>query len=294
MSKRRRTEIEDDGDYTEENRTPLAEDSATRESSPSAEDELRSSAIVSILLRMVMTRSARNQKIRREHFTAILHKHNVKGNTKAIISQVDAELKEVFGLKLDQSTNDIVLVSNLQKDTKLLLQKLVENGDGSEFKGNPYDTFYFMNKEKRNETTVSMLDSIFGGIIMLLIGLVIVNENRIRESDLLDGLSQFGFSENLNIVVPNLNKTTQEVLTEATKKEYLQKLVAQAHGGEPAIVSYALGKRTLREFDAHTLLEFLNEIVEQEELKPKCIETVKRCFPDDTFENSASGNNVQS
>ncbi|OVF07942.1 putative Smc5-Smc6 complex subunit [Clavispora lusitaniae] len=294
MSKRRRTEIEDDGDYTEENRTPLAEDSATRESSPSAEDELRSSAIVSILLRMVMTRSARNQKIRREHFTTILHKHNVKGNTKAIISQVDAELKEVFGLKLDQSTNDIVLISNLQKDTKLLLQKLVENGDGSEFKGNPYDTFYFMNKEKRNETTVSMSDSIFGGIIMLLIGLVIVNENRIRESDLLDGLSQFGFSENLNIVVPNLNKTTQEVLTEATKKEYLQKLVAQAHGGEPAIVSYALGKRTLREFDAHTLLEFLNEIVEQEELKPKCIETVKRCFPDDTFENSASGNNVQS
>lgn len=273
MSKRTRWEAEDDVDYSEQ------------EGTPGVDVTMPSSGVVSSLLRMILTRSAKNQKIRKEHFTPILHKYHIKGNTKPYILEVSKELEDVFGLKLVQNATDMVLTSSLEKETKLLLQELLQdNDDADTLKGNPYDLFYFMNQNTRREMTVSTQETLFGGIVMLVLGLVIISENRIREGDLLDALGQFGFSENMNIVIPNLNKTTQEFLNDVAKREYLEKEVAEARAGEPAIVNYRLGKRALREFDPSTMLEFLREIVPQDEMRRKCIETIKRCFPDDYTE----------
>lgn len=274
MSKRRRSETEEDVDYSEQDGTP----------GPGADVRISTSGVTSSLLRMIMTRSAKNQKIRKEHFTPILHKYHIKGNSKPYILEVAKQIEETFGLKLVQNATDMVLISNLEKETKLLLQELLQEDETEAPKGNPYDLFYFMNQNTRRETTVSTLDTLFGGIIMVVLGLIVISENRIREADLVDALGHFGFSENLNIVIPNLNKTTQEFLNDVTKREYLEKETADAGAGEPAIVNYKLGKRALREFDLYTMLEFLKDIVPQDELKFKCIETIKRCFPDDYTE----------
>lgn len=271
MSKRTRTQVEDDVDYSEQ------------EGTPEVDLALPGSGVVSSLLRMIMTRSAKNQKIRKEHFTPILHKYHIKGNIKPYILEVNKELEDIFGLTLVQNGTDMTLASNLKNDTKILLLELLQDTDGTDsLKGNPYDLFYFMNQNTRRETTVSTQETLFGGIVMLVLGLVIISENRIREADLIDALGQFGFSENLNIVIPNLNKTTQEFLNDVTKREYLEKEVAEARNGEPAIVNYMLGKRALREFDLQTMLEFLRDIVQNDNLKLKCAETIKRCFPDFT------------
>lgn len=270
--------MEDDIDYSE------------RDATPEVDVTISSSVVVSALLRMIMTRNARNQKIRKEHFTPILHKYHIKGNTKPYILEVNKELEEVFGLTLVQNGTDMALVSNLKDDTKLLLQELYqENGSTDTPQGNPYDLYYFTNLNARRETTVSTQETIFGGIVILVLGLVIVNENRIRETDLLDALGQFGFSENLNIVVPNINKTTQEFLNDLTRREYLDKEATEARSGEPAIVNYLLGKRALREFGPATMLEFLKDIVQRDELKLKCLETIKRCFPEFTESEETDG-----
>lgn len=241
------------------------------------------SNVVPSLLRMVITRQARNQKIRREHFTLILHSHNLKGNTKPWITTVNSELKALFGLELIPSGgSDLSVVSCLQSESKRAFGKLIRMEQNLEESGRSLqDPLFYLPRQKRSQLIVNTTELLQGGIAMLIICIIVVNGNRVREADLIETLTEFGFSENLNIQVANLNKSSQDVLQELTKREYLHKSVSNSSDrSNLQIVDYSLGKRSIREFAPQDMLAVIEEIMGfDNERNQKCVKTVQLCFP---------------
>lgn len=234
--------------------------------------------VIQSLLRMVMSRHSRNQKLRKEHFAGILRRFNLKGNIIPWIEVLRKETETVFGFTIKQMGNEIVIIDNLELKSRAVLATVLQT-EASATRPPLHDQNHFMPRNRRSLTIVNTSDLISGGISMLVICIIVVNENRIRESDLLDALNVFGLSDNLNAMVANLNKNTQDVLSELVKKEYLEKS-SPLQGDLSSPAEFSLGKRALREFSPQNILEVLLSMHDQEELRQKCYKTIQRCFPD--------------
>lgn len=232
------------------------------------------------LLRLVLTRHGRDQKIRKDHLSPILHRHNLKGNIITWINALRKEFEELFGITLLMSGNEIVVKSNLQPSSRCILDQLLM---GDEFKpersSNLNGSFQHLASHKRHEIIVNTPETILGGVIMLIVSLIVVNENHMRENDLFDVLNEFGLSENLSSVVANLNKSTQDILSDLVRREYVGKIIT-GKGRQNSQVDFCLGKTTLREIEPRSILKFLKNMVDRDEMHMKCIASVQRCFPD--------------
>lgn len=233
------------------------------------------------LLRLVLTRYARNQKIRKDHLSPILHRHNLKGNIIPWINVLKKECERLFGITIFLSGNEIVVKSYLQLSSRNVLDQLLKGEDVRvrQSNGDLNGSFHLLASHKRREIIVNTPETILGGVIMLIVSLIVINENRMRESDLSDALNEFGLSEKLSSVVANLNKSTQDILSELVRREYIAKIIAGA-GKRNSQVDFCLGKATLREIEPNSILMFLKNLFDQEEMQLKCLASVQRCFPD--------------
>lgn len=275
MAKRAHSDVE----YSDEDRDQQSENGQA----VSSDNETPRYNVVPSLVRMILTRHSRNQKVRREHFTPVLHQHGLKGAIKPWIAAVDAELRSYFGLKLDTSSgSDMCVVSCLHPDSRRVLKKLLDSDPSPNGSGRSLtDSQFLLPRNRRGLGMLNTAEMLQGGLAMLVICLIVVNENRIRESDLVETLAEFGLSENLNTPVANLNKSSQDVLQELTKREYLLKQTSRASdGNNQPTIDYKLGKRTIKEFNPEELLGVIVEIMgEDDDTSQKSIGTLERCFP---------------
>lgn len=266
----------DDDDYQEE------------QVSPGEQSSSGLAADISVhlnLLRLVLTRYARNQKIRKDHLSPILHRHNLKGNIIPWINVLKGECERLFGITISLSGNEIVVKSYLQLSSRNVLDQLLKGEEDigvRQSNGDLNGSFHLFASHKRHEIIVNTPETILGGVIMLIVSLIVINENRMRESDLSDALNEFGLSEKVSSVVANLNKSTQDILSELVRREYIAKIIAGA-GKRNSQVDFCLGKATLREIEPNSILMFLKNLFDQEEMQLKCLASVQRCFPDATF-----------
>lgn len=236
-------------------------------------------AILLGLLRMVLSRQSRNQKVRKEHFAPILHRHNLKGNVKPWILLLQMELKNLFGFDLQPIGNELVVTNSLEPDSKNLLAILLESNNQDTHDGySIHDPLYLLPRHQRSISTVSTTEMVLGGVIVLVICILVSNENRMRELNLLDALNGFGLSENLNVQVASLNKNTQEIVTELVRREYIER-VSNSSVSQNFEVEICLGKRSMREFEPQMIFSFMQQLFDQEEMQRKCIKTIQRCFP---------------
>ncbi|SGZ52295.1 CIC11C00000000114 [Sungouiella intermedia] len=270
MSKRSHSELDND-EYQDE-QTPFEQ--------VNNDDRLIDSSVLLSLLRLVLTRHARNQRIRKDHLAPILHRHNLKGNIITWFNSLKKEFEDLFGITLIMSGNEIFLLNNLQLSSREALDGLLKREDVgiNQADSNFNDLLYHMSNHKRKDVIVNTSETIMSGIVILIISVIVVNENRIRETNLLEVLDGFGLSENLSSIVANINKNTQDILSELVRREYIGKLVTGAD--QNSQVDYCLGKAALRDIEPKSILRFLQGLFHHEDMHLKCYKTVQRCFPE--------------
>lgn len=285
MSKRSHLELQDD-DYRKE----LVDRDVTFQYDGISTNP----GVILSLLRMVISRHSRNQKIRKEHFAPILHRYNLKGNILPWIKVLKIEFENLFGITIQLSGNEIVVTNDLNPESRNLLTQLLKQERPRDLPtgSNYHDQFYLLPRHKRSGVIINTLESIFGGLIVLIVSIIVVNENRVREADLLDTLNEFGLSENLNLLVANLNKNVQEILAELVRRDYISKAESRANN-QGSQVDYSLGKRSLRELDPHFLLLFMQSMFEHELMRQKCIKTIQRCFPEISIQTQPTSDRDQ-
>lgn len=239
---------------------------------------LTDNAVLQSLTRMILARHSRSLKLRKEHFGVVLRQLNVKGNINPWLELIQVEVRNVFGFTVDQVGSELCIKDVLEDSSKNLLSEILET-EQLIARSSLHEQNYHMSDGKRQQCIVNTSDSMIGGITILVICLTVVNENRIRESDLQEYLETFGLPNSLNLSIANLNRTTQEVLADIVRKEYLQRLPLTQEGGS-ALFEYTLGKRALREMPPQMIIEFMLAMHDLDEMRQKCIKTVKQCFPD--------------
>lgn len=235
-------------------------------------------AVLQSLTRMILARHSRTLKLRKEHFGVVLRQLNVKGNINPYIELIQVELRNVFGFTVDQVGGELCVKDVLDDSSKNLLSEILES-EIPMARSSLHEKNFHMSHRKRQQSIVNTSDSMISGITILVICLTVVNENRIRECDLQEYLETFGLPNNLNLSIANLNRTTQEVLADIVRKEYLQRLTLTQEGGS-ALSEYTLGKKALREIPPQMIVEFLFAMHDLDEMRQKCIKTVNQCFPD--------------
>lgn len=263
MSKRTRSETDDDSDP---------------EFQADASSLLNESLVIAALIRLVLARLSKNLKIRKEHISQVIHSHNLKAHTRSIVTRLNSELKEVFGLSLEQLGNEMLVLSHLQDESRDALYELFDVQISSSSHLNLQDSLHILPSDKREPVLINSTEHVLGGLILLVVCLLVVNENRMRESDLIAALKNFGFTENLNVSVPSFSKTSPELIGEIIKRDYIQRtsLLSNKEGGGGDL---ALGKKALRELEPDAIYRFICEVFGGEDHNGKCLKSVVRCFP---------------
>lgn len=134
------------------------------------------------MVRMVMAREGRQQRIRREHFREVLKNTGGQRPLQEYVDEASAQLRLIFGWLLERIGNEYVVVSVLEAGSNELLAGLVRVRGAQR------------------------------GMSMLVLCLIVVYENHARELYLLDALAEFGIAET----------QARPFLAEMTKGGYLE------------------------------------------------------------------------
>lgn len=237
--------------------------------------------IIADMIRTALAKNSRNLKIRNEHFNYILQLLNTKGTLKPWISDVRQELESVYGLSLEHSGSEILLVSSLKPESSEILNKLWDSKfDHDDDEGIQLNANFHMPKLRRVPTIVNTPERFVGGFTMLVVSMIVLSGNKISESELLDNLADFGISNLLNAPIPVFNKPVQGVLVDLTRKDYIKKNGSSGSDKSETMAEYSLGERCKREFKPQSIYDFFTEIYQDVDVRDQISESIKRCFPD--------------
>lgn len=264
MSKRRHTALEET-EYEEE--------------TDAFEDTLNSTILPS-LVRVFLARQAKALKTRREHIVPLISKNGPRGNLKQWLKSLNEEFDRLLGLRVELAGTEYYVVSSLDDRAKGILHELLQD-DEQLRKQNKRDANQPMGANKRQPIVGNTVESYLSGVLLLVMMIIVLSQNRISESALFEALRSFGLSARLNITNPVFNTPVQNVVADLVRREYVEKLKpTNATQGPDSDVDYALGKRALREFPPKTIKRLLETIIVQPELQSKIDTALRRCFPD--------------
>ena len=183
----------------------------------------------------------------------------------------------------------LVVVSTLSREAKEVLGELWSRDTTSSLDMSKLGSDkFFMPRYSRTKTLPSSnFDLVKAGIMMVVITLVILNENHISEQQLLRSLKTFGLPDGLRQANSNINMNSPDLIKELVAREYLVKEEISigdnnsgngASGGNGAnsrynsrtssrnkdndtdkdkILEYSLGRRSLVEFTAQSVFDFI-------------------------------------
>lgn len=248
--------------------------------SDNAQDATINGTVVLNLARVVFSRQAKYLKIRREHLAPVMNKSLLRGQFNLYIKSLNEELEKLLGLHLVQNGTEFHLLSSLKPESKDILHELFK--DDQNTSGNNLREEYASSKPPQSRTPVvgNNRDCCLGGIQLIVIFLIVLNQNRISETDLLDSLASFGLTSRLNVTIPLFNTSIQPLIAEMVRKDYIEKSGTRTVNQEDSNGEYSLGKRCLQEFPPKTLQALLKVIVPSEDFNEKINTSLRRCFPD--------------
>lgn len=235
--------------------------------------------IVSACIRTIFSREAKNQKIRRETLQGSVLAFTSRVGLKACLQNINEDLESVFGLRLNYATNEYNIVSSLSESSRDALLRLWQSdaeddrseGDMAELKISPDDV--------SKCTSQARQELVVGGITILIVALVVLSDNRLREQELIGHLEFFGLSGSLNHKIPGLNQSLHSFLDYLLKKEYLSRASNPTSSEQSSHQEFTLGKRTLREIDPSDVVAFLKTLSDSEQFREQAQNSVLRCFP---------------
>lgn len=224
------------------------------------------------MLRLAISRDARNLAIRSEHLTSILHRYGLRGNTKLWASALDQKVKEIFGLRVNQCGQQFVLENALEKRSSEVLMKMLSQ------KTPNVPNVVSKPSSKAKFGTLSSHESLRGGVAILIIALVTICDNRINEFDLVDYMARVGLADARGKSGLGSVTDVNDVLNELVKQKVLVKNTSLDPTGARNNV-YALGTNSAK-IGADTIFRYLKQGNSDELYVKKCLSNISTCFPD--------------
>lgn len=249
------------------------------------DSSVRSTTLAS-LCRVLLSRQAKFLKTRREHLLAVFHKDSSKIALKDYIQELDIELRDSLGLRVEQNGTDYQLLSSLDDKSRTVLHKLLQDDTTSDLQATEsLASQRRIPSKKRKPIVANTFENSMGSIQLIVILILVLSKNRITESDLLDALTSFGLPNRLNLDVPVFHMPSLGIIAEMTRRDYLERSVGGGNSArDNSNVDYSLGKRAVREFSPETISRILQELIPQAEYQDKVLTSLRRCFPDHDFE----------
>ncbi|CUM62953.1 uncharacterized protein PRCAT00000513001 [Priceomyces carsonii] len=242
-------------------------------------NEDNQSVLIAQIIRTILGRELKGQLIRRDHISPIISKSKASYNT--IMSEVTSILEDVYGMTLSEApvnnkesskhrenlkSKQLFLLTNcMNTKSKDILGQLwsknfteTPNTDINAI--NVDQNEFFLPKHSRTSNPSSNHELVKQGILLLVISLLVLNENRLLEHDLVKILKSFGLADNLNIKNTNYNLNIYELVADFVKKDYLSKQQLKGSTESSTVVEFALGRRALVEFPPESLFSYFKII----------------------------------
>ncbi|KAK7677427.1 hypothetical protein QCA50_019647 [Cerrena zonata] len=274
--------------------------------------QYRTDSVIGVV-RMIISRHSKYQMVRREHISQAInqvlgengredgHRSNRgPGYNKLVLDEAKQDMKEIFGMDLvhlptlkgdsgEEETNKrrktnndgktkISTKSNGSMGLRLYTGDLISEVDNER---NTNDAQFYLPKYYKLNTPSSNMELIKMGIILLIIGILIIQENHINEQDLVKILKKFGISDNLNHKIPNLNMNLTEFINELIRKDYIIRSTPKSKQTETTNGSFSLGVRTFMELDPKSIFEIIKDIYGDNfdlDTKRKTVVTIERTY----------------
>lgn len=250
------------------------------EGSQGSASDFAHAEVISSVVRMILSKNSKYLKVRKDHISALIPNNPHKKSVSFWANIIDVKLREIFAMTLLSTGTGMDVKSCLTDKSKDTLQKLIrKNPSLLSIAKDVTEDFYFLPLRCRDQNSGSSLQLVEQGVTFLVLSIIVVNDNHVEETNLLRTLEDFGLSENKAIANSNLNKTSNEILQELVKKEYIQALKIQPESIQLSKTFYVLGPRAAREYLANSFKGFLSEIFPTEDKAFKIEETLKNCFP---------------
>lgn len=279
MSKRRRP-VEDEGPNKgrEGSSRDLSQrEGYYREELPDVPGYQGINHLVREVVRLVLGRDLRGQLIRREHIVQAIPKTDIPIDL--VLQASKNVLRDVYGVSLVETPptkveerkprskiakvkQPMVLVNCLEKESRQVLGELWLKSRHFEVPNNRSsgESQYLIPKYEKTDTPMANHELIKTGIMVMIVSLLILSENRLPETELIRYMKQFGISDNLNIRNSNYNLNLTELVGDLVKREYLNKEVTKGRIESETFTEYTLGRRSLVEFSPQSVFDYIKTI----------------------------------
>lgn len=202
----------------------------------------------------------------------------VSSNSSKKSSSGNNNTNSANGAKNSVSSRTFCLVNTLPSEARNVLGEIWQEEANQKIPNgrNEDDQQYFLPKYKQTVTAGSNVELIKSGILLLVVSVIVLSENRISETELLKQLEKFGLSESIVEKNSSLNMTTAELLSEFVKRDYLER-----EGQASDFVDYTLGRRLSAEFEPKSLYEFILNIYGEGfdlDVQAKTMNSIERSF----------------
>ncbi|CAH2353907.1 hypothetical protein CLIB1423_13S01596 [[Candida] railenensis] len=202
----------------------------------------------------------------------------VSSNNSKKSSNSNNDANSANGAKNSVYSRTFCLVNTLPSEARNVLGEIWQEEANQKIPNgrNEDDQQYFLPKYKQTVTAGSNSELIKSGILLLVVSVIVLSENRISETELLKQLKKFGLSESVIEKNSSLNMTTVELLSEFVKRDYLER-----EGQASDFVDYTLGRRLSAEFEPKSLYEFISNLYGEGfdlDVQAKTMNSIERSF----------------
>uniref|UniRef100_A0A0L0P032 MAGE domain-containing protein n=1 Tax=Candidozyma auris TaxID=498019 RepID=A0A0L0P032_CANAR len=237
--------------------------------------------VKSQIIRMIITRETRNLKVRKEHLNAIVKENRLKITKSPNLSDIGVEMSDIFAIEARLVGSHVEVKSCLESSSKTLLKDLIISSDHSTTVKDRTSGLFLLPANSKLDGSIDDYLLVWGGVTLLILALIAVNEGHIEETFLLEQLASFGISSNKSMTVANTGLNIYEVLLELLRRDYLIKNIADSQEGSLKNTYYGLGVRAIKDFPPVIFRHYLvNIFPKEDDIHQKVDVCLSRCFRD--------------
>ena len=217
--------------------------------------------VVNDMVRFAVLRGVQQGSFRRDHLKNVIDIRHGPYTFDQLIDESNIILKEVYGLKINtvQSNNKktYVVLETLPEEIQFSMGQLWQKH--TKIHGKPYnDKLYFIPKSLKSKAPLYNQELVKTGVLTMVIFLVVLSENNLKQSVLRRQLANFGMPKLDTQKISSINTDTSSLLNDFVKRGYL---VEVTHDKD---IWYKLGWRAIQEYPFKVLLELMVRVANDE------------------------------
>lgn len=221
--------------------------------------------VMASIIRWILSKEARNLKVRKDHISTIIREHGSKVNLKAVEQEINKELCEVFGLSIFLEGPSIETRCHLAESSQDLLRTiLVDNVERKQPVKNPRLEICSIAMQKRPSGSPNAMQLIGGGLGLLILCIVLINDGQAHETLLIETLNSFGILKSRNVASVGFHFDVDEVIRDLVRKEYLAKNVSVSWDGASESICFTLGSRAFRDYPIQNFRKVIKNIFDDD------------------------------